>query len=66
MRIRSRSVFVAACVGVVGFGLLIRNRVVRAKENSSAGSALTIYNQQFAVVRQMVPLEFKAGMNLWT
>ncbi|HEV3038422.1 MAG TPA: hypothetical protein VHA33_11655, partial [Candidatus Angelobacter sp.] len=32
-------------------------------KNSGEQPALTIYNADFAVVRQMIPLELKAGIN---
>ncbi len=31
--------------------------------NTNAQSALTVYNQNFAVVRETVPLDLKAGLN---
>src|SRR5260370_40612704 len=31
--------------------------------DSSAGTAITIYNQDFAVIKQVIPLQLKAGEN---
>ncbi len=56
-------------VAVVAAGLLAA-RHIRAgnveQQTSGAGPALTIYNQNFAVVRQNVPLELRAGVNALT
>ncbi|HEV2991073.1 MAG TPA: hypothetical protein VG759_21725 [Candidatus Angelobacter sp.] len=43
-----------------GFVILISAWCFAQQESSSS---LTIYNQNFAVVRQSVPLELKAGIN---
>ncbi|RYG70336.1 hypothetical protein EON80_08170, partial [bacterium] len=34
-----------------------------ASQNSHAAPSLTIYNQNFAVVRDFVPLDLKTGVN---
>src|SRR5271166_232277 len=45
-----------------GVWLLLLSAIGWCQQNSSAPS-LTIYNQDFAVVRQTVPLQLKAGVN---
>ncbi|HJT70957.1 MAG TPA: hypothetical protein VJ731_12205 [Terriglobales bacterium] len=55
----------AASVGVLLFGLLGFCELHSAANEDavSSGLALTIYNQDFAVVRQPVPLDLKEGTN---
>jgi hypothetical protein len=50
-------------LGLAVLGLAL-GATLRVKGTESAGPAsLTVYNQMFAVVRQMIPLELKAGAN---
>ena len=42
---------------------LFRSLAVRAAEPQPEPPSLTIYNQQFAVVRQTIPLDLNAGVN---
>jgi hypothetical protein len=56
------------CLWVVLIGALLGayDRVLAAGADDEAKSeapALTIYNQQFAVVRQKMPLDSKLGVN---
>ncbi|NOX59428.1 MAG: hypothetical protein GXP29_11310, partial [Planctomycetes bacterium] len=48
----------ALALASILFILLATNEATRA-----AGPALTVYNQDFAVVRQDVPMNLKAGIN---
>ncbi len=55
------------CTAVLGAGVLrsagrSRERV-EPSEQANERAALTIYNQKFAVVRQMLPLDLKPGAN---
>jgi hypothetical protein len=63
MRIVRRSGMLVLCAAVICAGLLAGVRLMRAKEAESSGPALTIYNQQFAVVRNSLPLNLKDGVN---
>lgn len=63
MHNRRRYLIAVLCFGLVGLGGLGLVHLLGAKETPRGGSALTIYNQQFAVVRQVVPLDLKAGVN---
>ncbi|HXZ20947.1 MAG TPA: hypothetical protein VEG63_13430 [Candidatus Acidoferrales bacterium] len=50
-------------LGLAALGLAAAG-AMRAGEPEGAGqTSLTVYNQMFAVVRQMIPLELKAGAN---
>ena len=51
------------CMILVCAALFVRARSMRAKEAEGGAPALTIYNQQFAVVRQALPLSLKEGAN---
>ena len=63
MRIWRRSLTVLVFSAFAVLAVLILVHVLGAKESPGVGSALTIYNRQFAVVRQLVPLDLKAGAN---
>lgn len=55
------------CVFLLSAGLINRVRAAHAthgdNEGPGVGPALTIYNQKFAVVREIIPLDLKAGVN---
>src|SRR5712692_4320475 len=63
MRISRRTPFLVCSLSLVCVGLFIRVGPIHPKEAESGGAGLTIYNQQFAVVRQTMPLNLKAGVN---
>lgn len=46
-----------------GLLFLLLSATAWCQQNSSPAPSLTIYNQNFAVVRQFVPLQLKAGLN---
>ena len=48
---------------VVCAGISVRAGLTRVKEAEAGSPALTIYNQQFAVVRQTIPMSLKQGAN---
>ncbi len=63
MRISRRTPLLVCSLTLVCMGLFVRVRLIHPKEAESGGAGLTIYNQQFAVVRQTMPLNLKAGVN---
>jgi hypothetical protein len=67
MQIARRFALSVFCTALCGAGLFhsaARTRTSNAaSEQSDNSPALTIYNQKFAVVRQMLPLDLKPGTN---
>jgi hypothetical protein len=63
MQIGRRSTLAASCLILFCSMLVVRVHQTAAKETEAGGPGLTIYNQQFAVVRQNIPLDLKAGRN---
>jgi hypothetical protein len=63
MQIWRRTALAVSCLTLLCAVLLVRVHFIAAKETDSGGPGLTIYNQQFAVVRQTMPLNLKAGTN---
>ena len=68
MQMARRFAVSVLCTVVFGVGLFRSAAHTKAssidqKESSSDSPALTIYNQKFAVVRQMLPLDLKPGAN---
>lgn len=63
MRNRRKRLIEVLSFGLAGLGVFCLVHLLGAKETPGLGSALTIYNQQFAVVQQVVPLNLKAGVN---
>jgi len=55
--------FVTTAVLVLGLLTIVKTRAARSEMRSPSGLALTIYNQQFAVVRQPVDLNLQQGIN---
>lgn len=57
--------FSALAMTAMAIALLLPPAHVEAREaqQPATGTALTIYNQNFAVVRQMVPLDLSRGLN---
>ena len=60
-------IFVLTAIFAIGSNALHRNEVVVAAsaaiDQEAAAPSMTIYNGGFGVVRQMVPLELKSGIN---
>jgi hypothetical protein len=54
---------VVFCGTFLFFGILDRPVSAQSGDSSSAGSSLTIYNGNFAVVRNTIPLDLKDGIN---
>ena len=63
MRNTRRSGLLILCTVVVLAGIIAGAGLTRGKEAEGSGPALTIYNQQFAVVRQTIPMSLKQGAN---
>jgi hypothetical protein len=68
MQTARRFSLAAVCTAVLGAGLLHSSaRTLSSNARSSNegidSPALTIYNQKFAVIREMLPLDLKAGAN---
>ena len=63
MQISRRSVLLVCSLALLPLVLLVRVRLIEAKDAVGTGPALTIYNQQFAVVRQAMSLNLKEGTN---
>jgi hypothetical protein len=63
MQIWRRTALAVSCLTLLCAVLLVRVHLIQAKEAEATGPGLTIYNQQFAVVRQTMPLALKAGTN---
>jgi hypothetical protein len=51
------------CFAIRHLGSCVSLGLFAAASSATADPALTIYNQNFAVVRDTVPLELKAGLN---
>jgi hypothetical protein len=67
MQIARRVSISLLCVFLLSAGLINRVRAAHAthgaNEEPGGGPALTIYNQKFAVVREIIPLDLKTGVN---
>lgn len=63
MKVTRRKGLLMVCPILICAGVFVLAGLMRGKEAEGGGPGLTIYNQQFAVVRQTVPLSLKEGTN---
>jgi hypothetical protein len=63
MQISRRTGLFLSLIVLIGLGFLVRAHLLHAKDLEGTGPALTIYNQQFAVVRQGMSLNLREGTN---
>jgi hypothetical protein len=63
MRTIRRKGLLIGCAILIFAGVSVRAGLTRVKEAEGGSPALTIYNQQFAVVRQTIPMSLKQGAN---
>ena len=63
MQISRRTALFLSCVTLLALGLFARVHLLHARDTAGVGPALTIYNQQFGVVRQGMSLNLREGAN---
>jgi hypothetical protein len=63
MRLLRGSTFLLSCLMLIFGGSLVREHLAHARDVAGSGPSLTIYNQQFGVVRQPISLSLKDGAN---